>query len=164
MKSFDSEFPNYFIDDNGNVWSSHRNKFTKLRGAISTSGYIQIVLWNKGKRRLRYLHRLVCELFHGPCPHNKEAAHLDGNRYNNHPSNLKWVTPQENSDHKYKHGTMARGERIGTSKLTEDEVINIILDHRSGSKTRKEIASEYGISKNHVSDIANGRRWKHLEV
>ena len=43
-----------------------------------------------------YLHRVVAELFI-PNPENKpEIDHIDGNRFNNHYTNLQWVTHQEN--------------------------------------------------------------------
>lgn len=40
--------------------------------------------------------RLVCEAFHGPSPFTRAiTVNIDGNRFNNVPSNLKWATIQE---------------------------------------------------------------------
>ena len=43
-----------------------------------------------------YVHRMVAELFI-PNPENKwYVDHIDGNRYNNKVTNLRWATPSEN--------------------------------------------------------------------
>ena len=43
-----------------------------------------------------YVHRMVAELFI-PNPENKPYIdHIDGNRYNNKVTNLRWATPSEN--------------------------------------------------------------------
>ena len=43
-----------------------------------------------------YVHRMVAELFI-PNPENKwYVDHIDGDRYNNHVTNLRWATPSEN--------------------------------------------------------------------
>lgn len=45
-----------------------------------------------------YVHRLICEAFHGPCPSDKNTVdHIDRDRTNNHPSNLKWASRTENN-------------------------------------------------------------------
>ena len=58
------------------------------------NAYPLILCTNK---RMTSLHRLVCEAFHGPCPSsNHEVDHIDDNRLNFCPSNLRWLTISEN--------------------------------------------------------------------
>ena len=57
-----------------------------------------------------YTHRLVASLFlHNPDPKiYTEVNHIDGNKCNNHWSNLEWVTHEQNVDHAVRTG-LAKG-------------------------------------------------------
>ena len=46
-------------------------------------------------------------------------------------------------------------------KLTDADIIDIMLDKKS---TLKEMASRYGISPTHVSNIRHGRKYKHITL
>ncbi len=70
---------------------------------------VQLALDNKTK--CMRLHRVVAMAF-VPNPENKPFVnHKDGNRYNNLPENLEWVTHQENVIHAYATGLTPRGKR-----------------------------------------------------
>lgn len=61
--------------------------------------YCEIILHKGGKRKTFKVHRLVAETFI-PNPECKpEVNHKDGNKLNNHVSNLEWVTSVENKRH-----------------------------------------------------------------
>lgn len=49
---------------------------------------------------------------------------MDGDKMNNHISNLVWGTNAENSEDMARHGTL-KGERNPASKLTEPDVIRL---------------------------------------
>jgi predicted DNA-binding protein YlxM (UPF0122 family) len=51
-----------------------------------------------------------------------------------------------------------RGEDVPISKLTEDQVLEILKDERS----HRVIAEEYGVSRSNISAIKSGERWKHV--
>src|SRR5699024_2384349 len=63
-------------------------------------GYLETSLSKNGLKKHVSIHRLVAEAFlHNP--ENKEQVnHKDGDKKNNHVSNLEWVTAQENQTHK----------------------------------------------------------------
>lgn len=70
------------------------------------TGYIQYRLTKDGKQELITAHRLVAMAFIPfPCSliglptHKIHVAHLDENIHNNHRSNLKWMSAQENLTH-----------------------------------------------------------------
>ncbi len=54
-----------------------------------------------------------------------------------------------------------RGEKSGNVKLTESDVCEIRRLYTDGWLQCK-IAEEYGISRQHVSRICRGKRWKHI--
>ena len=94
------EIPNfngyYEISENGDIRNNGRMKGEIMKPTLS-GGYLRIALKDRKKYRI---HRLVCELFNGEPPQGKDYVnHIDGNKTNNHYSNLEWVSPKENSLH-----------------------------------------------------------------
>lgn len=105
----------YKVSNFGRVKSLPRirkNGFGKRlwKGKILTprtnrKGYKFIHLSFPGGQKIFYIHRLVLEYFGPPKPSPKhQCNHKDGNKENNHISNLEWVTPSENMKHSYKKG------------------------------------------------------------
>ena len=75
------------------------------------------------------VHRLVAWEF---CPGRNvdlDINHIDGNKSNNHYSNLEWVTRQENIIHSVENGLAGKGDHRGIlngqAKLNEQDVRNI---------------------------------------
>lgn len=93
--------PCYLIYEDGRVYSSLSNKFVKQR---MSSGYPTVSLLGKMIR----VHRLVAETFHQNLETKPMVDHKDGNKSNNCPENLRWVTAQENSNgsHKKDHNVI----------------------------------------------------------
>ena len=87
------EFPNnnkYQVSTCGNV----RHAITKIQQKFDVEKL------KSTKTRIRfqgfYLHRLIALTFI-PNPDNlKEVNHIDGNPYNNHATNLEWITRENN--------------------------------------------------------------------
>lgn len=95
-------FPNYSITGNGMVFSHKNNKWLKF--TKTTTGYYYVNLCNNSTPKPFRVHRLVGAAFL-PNPKNKPYInHIDGNKLNNHVSNLEWSTPSENNKHAYKLG------------------------------------------------------------
>lgn len=70
-----------------------------LKPVTSNSGYCCVKLWDRGRGKNSFVHRLVALAF-VPNPDNKpEVNHIDGDKKNNSASNLEWVTAAENKRH-----------------------------------------------------------------
>lgn len=122
--------------------------------AKSAQGYGRINI----NGRSSVVSRVICEEAHGspPTPLH-EAAHSCGNGHRGciAKRHLSWKTPTENNADKITHGTSNRGEQHPMVKLTETQVLAILMDGR----VYRVIADEYGISPITVSDIKRGRSW-----
>jgi len=74
-----------------------------MKPCIGATGYPQVTLFTAdGQYRTEAVHRLVTIAFLGPPPTKRhQVNHIDHTRTNNVPSNLEWVTPAENIQHKF---------------------------------------------------------------
>ena len=88
------------VYDDGSVWI-HRGSRNKRRfGHTTDKGYKAVLIRDNGKERTVFVHRLVALAF-VPNPDNKpQVNHKDGNKTNNRPENLEWVTLAENMRHR----------------------------------------------------------------
>lgn len=109
----------YDVSEYGRVRSLDRlcrngRGMRKVNGKIlslpTNCGYSRITLRNRETKSL-LVQRLVLEAFIGPCPIGMEALHKNGNRKDNHLTNLRWGTRSENTLDSVRHGTF-----VGPSK------------------------------------------------
>ena len=137
---------------------------SKILTLADRKGYLVATLMDlNGKRKGTTINRLVAIAFHGNPPTTAhQAAHLDGNRKNNLPSNICWATSKENHSHRVLHKTDAKGTRNGRSKIKESDVIAIRNAVLRGL-TKVSIASEFGISNTQVNNIALQKSWSHIQ-
>ena len=71
-------------------------------GASHPSGYPRVLVSIDGAKKSFLVHRLVAQAFLGDPPSDKHVVnHRDGNRGNNHISNLEFMTVSENLRHSY---------------------------------------------------------------
>lgn len=163
------DFPGYEISDHGtprSYWIRCGGKKPlgtiprNMKPSLSGRGYLKIGLWKNGKVHQRNIHRLMLEIFVGPCPPGHEAAHENGIPNDNRIGNLKWKTKSSNNQDKRRHGTHREGEKIPTSKLTASQVRQICKLAREVS--RVSLARKFGVAVGTISRIVNGHRWKHL--
>lgn len=86
-----------YIDGQG-----RRIKGKEIKPILNTSGYLHFVHGYKhnGKqvRHMYFIHRLIAELFvYNPNPNKYNIVdHIDGNKLNNDPSNLRWTDQKGN--------------------------------------------------------------------
>ncbi|MDF9750289.1 HNH endonuclease [Arthrobacter sp. ES3-54] len=153
----ETRFEGYWVSSLGRV----RGRTMRiLKQFINPSGYAVV---HFGSRNPRRVHMLVCEAWHGPCPApGMHAAHGNGDPVDNRPENLRWATPLENAQDRIRLGTVARGERVGGSKLTENDVrtIRAKLTGTQGEVSR--LAREYGVERYTIRCIRDNVTWRHV--
>lgn len=106
----------------------------------------------------RSVHRLVLDAFVGPRPDGLVGCHGDGNPANNALRNLRWDTQKANVADALDHGTVARRERHGFSKLTEDAV-RCIRAEPAFHGVNAMLGRCFGISHGHVRRIRLRESW-----
>ena len=85
-----------------------------------------------------------------------QVCHNDSDNRNNTLSNLRLNTRKNNCADRTKQGTENLGEKCGTSKLTNEQALEIYQCSWSGQEKLAYIAREFGIRPNTVSAIKNG--------
>lgn len=161
-------FEMYQISDQARVRSLHDGRKFKAGHIMSPKlgkwGYFYVNLYENGKfSKTLKIHRMVAVAF-VPNPENKpDVNHKDGNKQNNLPANLEWVTESENVIHAFATGLHSgdrmRGEKNGYAKLTEENVREILRLRADGSKS---LAERFQVSRPHINLILSGKTWKHL--
>jgi hypothetical protein len=125
------------------------------------SGYPHVTLWKNNKCYGFHVHRLVAMAFI-PNPSDKPFVnHIDGNRENNHVSNLEWSTASENNQHAVDvlNRPSATGEHHGMTTLIVPQVKEIRMKYATGSYFHRELAVEYGVSRATITNIINKKTW-----
>lgn len=155
-------YPDYEVTDHGEVMSRKAGKIKILRPANHSCGYLSVGLCNKGERVKTYLiHRLVCEAFI-PNPHTKpQVNHKDGNKKNNHVSNLEWCTNSENGAHSFMFlGRIPASKgRLGADSFRATPVTN--LDTGSVYASIGIASNAINGSRGKLSECVNGHKEKY---
>lgn len=125
-------------------------------------GYGRFSIYNIGKKRKhKQAHRFSWELHNGPIPEKLEILHKCDNRPCVNPTHLFLGTILDNMKDRNRKERQARGEKIGKSKLKEEQVREIRKRALAGEVARI-VGADYGISNSTVSAIKLGQSWKHV--
>ena len=85
-------YPNYSATEDGDIYSHISDKV--LSPSNREAGYLRAILRKDGKTHYEDVHRLVAEAYHG-YQEGLLVDHIDLNRKNNKPENLRWVTDEQ---------------------------------------------------------------------
>ena len=178
------------------VWCRRGGKAgDELKPQLNTSGYIYVGIAKVRedgvvlKRWRPFVHTLVARAFIGECPKGREVNHKDGDKRNNHWSNLEYLTHKENIRHAWDSGMMdgvreslkgmwekRRAEgwvASGETRMKMSEAkqgarhpraktfdIGEVLNRRGAGWTYAEIARDLGCSTAYVGKLFKKGNWK----
>lgn len=136
-------------------------------------GFPMVTIHVENKTKALFAHHAVAYTFlKKPSPKYKYVLHLDYNKANNNPSNLKWATKEEQVEHSKKSpyvlASAAHKVYSGamSKKLNEKKVIQLKNEIWNPKRklTFKQLAAKYGIAEMNLYRIKNGESWFHVHV
>ena len=149
----------YSISDQGRIrrdYSTLRRKAgVILKTHITPKGYHRIQLLRAdGRTANKFVHQLVAEAFIGNSPVGQpQINHKDGNKLNNHPSNLEWVSPLENVKHAFCTGLAGRA-----GKLSDADVDTIRQLYANGGITHAQLAAQFSVGHTIIGSILTNKK------
>lgn len=157
-------FENYLISDNGEVYSKKSKSLLKPR--YNKDGYIYYRLSKPGSIQKDFrAHRLVALTYIENSSNLETVNHIDGDKTNNHYSNLEWMNRADQLQHAYDLGLKKpmRGTSHSVAKATREQVLYIReqYDNHKGSLYGffAKLSRETGMSQTTVTKIARRKTY-----
>lgn len=114
--------------------SGYRRKSEKIvLSAPNKKGYYRKNFIKDNKRITFYISRIVALHFSNNINNKSEVNHIDGNKNNNHISNLEWVTRIENITHALRTG-LRKIKQVNQTDPISQKVIRIFSNTHEVSK------------------------------
>jgi len=154
------EYPDYTVDEKGNVYSYKRNTKIRLRQNIDKVGYPAVSLSKDGIYKRHNVHRLVAKAFL-PNPDNKPCVnHKNSVRHDNRVENLEWATYSENNQHAkdYGYNPAVYGEDTSCASLTNEQAREIYLYLMEGHRNI-DAAKKFNTSLHTVTSVKSKRAY-----
>lgn len=159
-------YEEYFqVSNTGKLFSKRTNKI--LKQSISKTGYYISTTKIGGRNGINKcfkIHRLVALAFLDNISNKPTVNHIDGNKLNNHVSNLEWATHSEQTKHALCMGLMKPkcGIENGGAKLTNDDVSfirNKYIPYDSEFGVRA-LGRKFGVHHSKISKVLNNKSYR----
>ena len=172
--------PGVYVTAAGEVYSTRSSHgdglMRKLKCSKVSGGYLIVKVQEGDQRVNQYVHRLVCEAFHGPSrdPNKQNALHRNDVKHDNRMENLYWGSDLDNHLDAVKNkrmtpygkdgkrGAVHRGEKSHYAKLTE-EIVREIRQRNAAGEKYADLARAYNAHPNTIRLICLRQTWTHVE-
>ena len=113
------------------------------------TGYLKVALWSHNKGVTHLVHRLVAKAF-VQGDDSLTVNHIDGNKLNNVPSNLEWITKADNTRHQHATGLASSATQYKPKKIPPEDYERIVERYDEGEPCDF-IALDYNCSQPAIS-------------
>lgn len=129
-----------------------------------SQGYGQFHIGSRTDRTRRPVkaHRFSYELHCGEIPEGLCVCHKCDNRLCVNPQHLFVGTHADNSADRNAKGRQAKGEKVNTNILSEEQVLQVIRWKPWKGTTLQDLANRFNVSRHALAHIRAGHNWKHL--
>jgi len=127
---------------------------------------MKVHLCKDGSHSYLLAHQVIARTFLGECPDDHEVNHIDGDKQNNSPDNLEYVTPRQNSQHAAENGLLnpPSGHDHWKSKLSRDEVKEVRERYASEEVSQTDLAEEYEVDQATISHVVNFKTYNYNQT
>lgn len=131
----------------------------RLLSVCDCEGY-QLVKFSKdAKQSTATVHSLVAEAFIGPRPEGMTINHKDGDKKNNRPENLEYLSQAENIWHARRTGLLATGERSPKAILTWEKVRELRRMRAETGWSVRRLGPLFGVDHRTVCAVLSNQTW-----
>lgn len=169
-------WPYYMVSNKGRVKSIKRVIFHiggkkmhegdyLLNLKPNKKGYLKVKLYNGSLKKTFGVHQLVALHFKKRPSEPLDVHHKDGDKLNNIPSNLAWLTKKAHADITRKETAFGRGlkgESHGCAKIDSVVVLKIRNLYSTEIYSMGDLAKSFSLTKTHISRIINRKSWAHI--
>ena len=137
----------YQCTNTGDIYSLNykRSKtIKKLKPGINKGGYLKVALFKNKKAYNIDIHRLVALTFLENLEFKKEVNHINGDKLNNHYTNLEWVTPSQNMKHAFEKGLNRQILNLKNSRMRKVIDISTNIIYKSAKEAAIQLNLNYG--------------------
>jgi hypothetical protein len=124
-----AKYPRYLVSNFGMVKNAKTGKV--LRGCPDENGYLTACLCDADGKHTVTIHRLVALAFLDNVHDKRCVDHINGNRADNHVSNLRWATSLENRFNSASHvGSSSSFKGVSWNKKAKKWHASLKIDGR----------------------------------
>lgn len=168
LKQIDG-YPEYWVSSIGNVYSSMKGGFKKLKPVKDKGGYLSVRLYNKNRKWFK-IHRLVAQAFIQNTENLPQVNHKNEDKTDNRVCNLEWCTAKYNINYGSRNYRMAVTNINGSKSKTVYQY-NLESGFMKEWSSTHEIERQTGFSRGNISacclgklKTAYGYRWSYIKV